>query len=44
MAATLGAPIAMKAAQFASPGRGGPGMRVKTQIRSGKDFLRIADQ
>jgi hypothetical protein len=29
MAATLGAPIAMKAAQFAIPGRGGPSMEVK---------------
>jgi hypothetical protein len=28
----------MNTAQFASPGRGGPGMEVKTQIRLGQRF------
>jgi hypothetical protein len=38
MAATLGAPIAMKAAQFARPAVAVPGMKVKAWIRLGQRF------
>jgi hypothetical protein len=36
-------PIAMDTPQIASHGRGDPGMAVKTLIRSGQDFLGVAD-